>query len=159
MSSSPDGAGIAIGTRNSVGNSEEVFTLSDEEDTGLSNANPSENRSTSMEVTSLLKEDIQVKLFNSNAKYNVQNIYVYIEKTNQQNIGRLHPVSVGHILFKKLKVKNILEIKSIGRNIVDANNLVRNVYLRSKNFKAYIPSQLLEIKGVIRGVDTEFDDN
>lgn len=111
-------------------------------------------------------QPIEKKLFNLRSdKYNSDNIYVYIEKTNCQDIGRLHPMIVGHILHKKLNIKNIKEIKTVGRNrvkiqfnsIYEANNLVNNEFLASENLKAYIPSHLLETKGIIRGVDTNFD--
>lgn len=108
------------------------------------------------------------KLFSEDAdKYNTDFIYVFIEKTNQQNMGRLHPLLVGHILHKKLCVKNIISIKSVGRNRIkvhlnstkDANALVSNKLLEAENLRAFIPNHLLEKKGLIRGVDTFFDTN
>lgn len=110
-----------------------------------------------------------VKLFSldSDKYYYSDNIFVFVEKTNTDNIGRLHPLVVGHILHKKLCVKNIISIKSAGRNrikiqlktINDANLLVNNNALESENLRAFIPNHLLEKKGVIRGVDTYFDNN
>lgn len=106
------------------------------------------------------------KLFNlSSDKYKTESIYVYIEKTNEQNIGKLHPMYVGHILHKSLKINNILSVRSIGKNrikvqlksILDANLLVNNDKLDAENLRAYIPNHLLEKKGLIRGVDTRFD--
>lgn len=109
-----------------------------------------------------------IKFFNLDSdKYNNNFIYVFIEKTNNENIGRLHPLVVGHILHKKLLVKNIVSIKSAGKNRVkvhfnstrDANLLVANQLLRAENLKAFIPNHLLEKKGLIRGVDTFFDND
>lgn len=107
-----------------------------------------------------------MKLFNlSSDKYSTNIICVYIEKTNDQDMGRLHPMYVGHILHKTLNVKNIISIKSVGRNRIkvqlksasDANNLVNNKSLDAENLRAFIPNHLLEKKGLIRGVDTRFD--
>lgn len=55
--------------------------------------------------------------------------------------------------------------KSIAKNRVrvhlktklDANNLVTNHLLNQEKLKAFIPSHLLETKGLIKGVDTSFD--
>lgn len=93
-------------------------------------------------------------------------IYVFLEKTNNENIGRLHPMVVGHILHRKLNIPNILKIEKVGRNrvrvelksIKDANNLVNNSHLKTENLKAFIPKNLLERKGIVRYVDTIFDD-
>lgn len=109
-----------------------------------------------------------VKLFNlMTDKYNSDFIYVFIEKTNEENLGRLHPLVVGHILHKKLLVKNIVNIKSAGKNRVkvhfsstrDANLLVTNKLLEVEKLRAFIPNHLLEKKGLIRGVDTFFNDD
>lgn len=94
------------------------------------------------------------------------NIYVFLEKNNNENIGRLHPMVVGHILHKKLNIPNIMKIEKVGRNrirvelksIKDANNLVNNTLLKAENLNAYIPKNLLERKGIIKYVDTTFDD-
>ncbi|XP_072403070.1 uncharacterized protein [Diabrotica undecimpunctata] len=61
-----------------------------------------------------------------------------------------------------LKLSNIKEIKSIGRNRIkilvnshlDANELVNNKSLKEHNLRAYIPNHLLEVKGLVRDVDT-----
>lgn len=107
------------------------------------------------------------KVFNlQKASLYSADIYVFIEKTNNQNIGRLHPMYVGHILHKKLQIPNILKIEKVGKNrikvqlknIKDANNLVKNELLKSENLKAFIPNNLLSRKGIIRHVDTIFDE-
>lgn len=109
------------------------------------------------------------KFFNVNTDkyYNDKNIYVYIEKNNEQNIGRLHPMYIGHILHKKLNIKNITTIEKVGFNrikvglktIVDANNLIKNELLQQEDLKAFIPNNLLVRKGVIKFVDTRFDED
>lgn len=95
-----------------------------------------------------------------------ESVYVFIEKVNEENIGRLHPMYVGHILHKKLNIQNITSIEKVGRNrikvslknIIDANKLVMNPDLILENMRAYIPNNLLTRKGIIRGVDTMFNE-
>lgn len=90
-----------------------------------------------------------------------------IESIAKENFGRIHPLRVGHILHKKLMVKNIVEIKSVGKNRVrvqlrslkDANDLLKNKNLDLEQLRAFIPNHILETKGVIKGVDTFFEDN
>ena len=43
-----------------------------------------------------------VKVFNlkKHHVYNKCNIHVFIEKTNSENIGRLHPLQAGHLLHQ-----------------------------------------------------------
>lgn len=93
--------------------------------------------------------------------------YAYLESTDDKNVGRLHPMYIGHILLKKLKINNITSISSLGKNRIkvtmksafDINNLVRNIQLEAEHLKAYIPSHLTERKGLLRGIDTRFDEN
>lgn len=100
-------------------------------------------------------------------KYSLSAIYVMVESTTDNNLGRVHPLRVGHILHKKLMIKNIVEIKSVGKSRVrvqlhslkDANELIKNSRLEQENLRAFIPNHILETKGVIKGVDTFFDDN
>lgn len=108
------------------------------------------------------------RFFNLNKdKYYNDNIYVYIEKTNDQNAGRLHPMYIGHILHKKLNIKNITTIEKVGFNRIkvglktalDANNLIKNELLEQEHLKAFIPNNLLVRKGVIKFVDTSFDED
>lgn len=111
---------------------------------------------------------MEMKFFNTSSdKYSSDNIYVYVESTTINNLGKLHPIAVGHILHKKLKVKNISQIKSIGKNRIkiqfknfrDANSLINNSMLNAENLRAFIPKHLLEKKGIIKGVDTQFDND
>lgn len=98
--------------------------------------------------------------------YSIDKIYVFIEKINNENLGNLHPMSVGHLLHKKLKVQNITKIQKVGRNRVrvevkttkDANMLIENENLKEEQLKAFIPNNLIERKGVIKEVDTTFSD-
>lgn len=93
-------------------------------------------------------------------------VYVFIEKINDQNIGKLHPMAVGHILHKKLNISNILKIDRVGKNrirvqlktIKDANNLISNKELVNENLRAFIPNNLLFRKGLIKFIDTSFDE-
>lgn len=110
-----------------------------------------------------------IKTFNqSQDKYDSNSIYVFIERIGEQaNLGKLHPLRVAHILRKKLDIKNIVDIKTIGKNrvkviftnIKDANAVVTNKNLEIENLKAFIPNHLLEKKGLVRGVDTYFEDD
>lgn len=135
-----------------------------------SNSSPNNNENThSINIADRddkVHKNKPVKLFNLDAdKYYSNSIFVYIEKVNKENLGRLHPLVVGHILHKKLCIKNIIAIKSVGFNrikvqlktFVDANLLVNNKLLIAENLRAFIPNHLLEKKGLIRGVDTYFD--
>nr|CAI5847005.1 unnamed protein product [Callosobruchus analis] len=108
-------------------------------------------------------------LFNTRKKecYNPESIYAFVQRKSEMgNIGRLHPMVVGHILHKKLKQKNIVQISQVGKNrvkvqlstIEDANSLVCNSLLAQENLKAFIPNHLLTKKGIIAGVDTQFND-
>ncbi|CAG9762643.1 unnamed protein product [Ceutorhynchus assimilis] len=108
------------------------------------------------------------KCFNTfTDKYNLSCIYVMIENTSKENFGRVHPLRVGHILHKKLMIQNIIEVKPVGKNRVrvqlkslkDANLLINNVALEKENLRAFIPNHLLETKGLIRGVDTFFEES
>lgn len=98
--------------------------------------------------------------------YNADTFHVYVEKSNQQNIGKIHPMVIGHILLKKLNIKNIVSINKVGLNRVkvhvksafDANSIVNNLGLQKENLRAFIPTTLLYRKGVIRSVDTFFDE-
>lgn len=167
MPTPPEGVGIDPGTLNSK-NSVTAVSMSDEEEmsdlpsihrndleTQASNSTPEVGTSQS-----------QPKLYNLlSDKYNSNLFYVYMESTDKSNLGRLHALKVGHILHKKLSVNNIIEIKSIGKNrirvqlgsMLDANKLVMNELLVNENIRAYIPNHILEIKGLIRGIDTFFD--
>lgn len=109
------------------------------------------------------------KVFNldKDKYYNDKNIYVYIEKSNDQNAGRMHPMVIGHILHKKLNIRNITTIEKVGINRIkvglktalDANNLIKNKLLEQEHLKAFIPNNLLIRKGVIKFVDTMFDED
>ncbi|KAG5865149.1 hypothetical protein JTB14_002733 [Gonioctena quinquepunctata] len=98
--------------------------------------------------------------------YDEGNIYVFIEKTNEDQIGKLHPMCVGHILHKVLNVKGVIQISKAGSNrvkvqldsISEANKLVENKALEKENMKAFIPNHLLTRKGLIFGIDTSFDE-
>lgn len=92
---------------------------------------------------------------------------MFVERTGDNaNLDKLHPLRVAHILRKKLLVKHIIDIKEMGKNrvkvvfnnIQGANDLVNNNNLAQENLRAFIPNHLLEKKGLIRGVDTYFDE-
>lgn len=92
--------------------------------------------------------------------------YVYVEHL-EKNLGRLFPVRVGHFLFHIEEFrKGIKDIVAIGLNrvkiIVDtyslANKLVDHPVFIENKLKAYIPLHFTQKKGVIKLVDTKFDE-
>lgn len=93
--------------------------------------------------------------------------FVYVEH-EQSNLGRLFPVRVGHYLFCNQTFKNsITDIKPIGLNRVKvvlntakaANLLVKHELLTANKLVAYIPKYFTQKKGIIRMVDTYFEED
>lgn len=92
---------------------------------------------------------------------------VYVEHV-EKSIGRLFPVRVGHYLYRNNEFKKtILDIKAVGRNrvrvilnsIQSANALVNNEILKSNGLMAYIPKFYTQRKGIVRLVDTYFEED
>lgn len=93
--------------------------------------------------------------------------YVYVEHQDK-NIGRLFPIRVGHYLYiNETYKKAIVDIKTVGKNRVKvvlnsrkaANDLVNHDLLTKNNLVAYIPRYYTERKGVVKMVDTFFDED
>lgn len=91
----------------------------------------------------------------------------YIQHADK-NIGRLHEMSIGHMLHKDLGLKT--SIKSISRSganrikiemntIQDVIDLVNKPALKSRGYHCFVPKYLTERRGVIRYVDTCFSDS
>lgn len=160
----PEGAGSASGTLNMTVNSDKC----DKHGAFIENVYSAMDVAAPPNPTTTSVTQPPIKLFDeSSDKYNNNSYFVYIESTEHDNLGRLHALKVGHLLHKKLSIKNIVEIKSIGKNRVrvqfktkqDANRLVTNNLLSKENIKAYIPNHFLETKGLIRGIDTSFNND
>lgn len=93
--------------------------------------------------------------------------YAYIQH-NDQNIGRLHPMAIGKLLYEHIKNPKavIQEITKLGANrikvtmktISDINNLIENPVLKENGYIVYVPRHLTERRGVIKGVYTFFSD-
>lgn len=92
---------------------------------------------------------------------------VFIEHKNK-DIGRIHPMAIGHILHNKLNIrKDILLVKSVNRrkisvelkSAVSANKLIEHPLLAQEQLVAYVPKHTVQRIGVIRGVDTSFKDD
>lgn len=141
-----------------------IGTSYDAVDISGSNLNPMDM---SYDESSKTGRTPEKKYYNIHSdKYSLSSIYVMVESTNESNLGRVHPLRVGHILHKKLMIKNIVEIRSVGktrvrvqlRSLKDANDLIKNTTLEKEHLRAFIPNHILETKGVIKGVDTFFDD-
>lgn len=93
--------------------------------------------------------------------------FVHVESTDK-NFGRLFPIRIGHYLKMDDSFKNsIIDIKVVGRNRVKvilksfqaANNLINNEILLKNGFISYIPKYYTHRKGIVRLVDTYFDEN
>lgn len=91
---------------------------------------------------------------------------VYVE-SEKRNIGRLHAIRVGHFLHSIESIKNsILNINAIGINKIkillkdfrSANDLINHRVLKENGLIAYIPRFFVERKGLIRSIDTMFDE-
>lgn len=88
--------------------------------------------------------------------------FVFVEGENG-NVGKLHPMALGRMLFKESNNlrHEIVNISGIGRNRYkietktgqSANRLRLQDTFRQKNMEAYIPSFLTTRRGVIRDVD------
>lgn len=85
---------------------------------------------------------------------------VYVQ-SQDNNIGNLHPLKIGRLLFKR-EHKDIQEIKRLGRNRLQinfttaqaANNFLEDKVLETEKLVAFIPKHRVTSIGVIRGVDT-----
>ncbi|KAG5872743.1 hypothetical protein JTB14_002206 [Gonioctena quinquepunctata] len=83
---------------------------------GTAQPNNAGNRSVGMETDTKTSNNTSPRFFNLGKmkNYDEGNIYVFIEKTNENQIGKLHPMCVGHILHKVLNVKGIIQIRKAG---------------------------------------------
>lgn len=103
---------------------------------------------------------------NKNNRYNKSDsgpYLVIVEGTNSNNIGLLHKMSLGKIIFQKLKVEsdNIVNIHNVGKNRIKiitksselANQILDSNLLYHYNLRAYIPESSIFRKGVVRNVD------
>lgn len=92
--------------------------------------------------------------------------YVFIEHASK-NLGRLFPIRVGHFLYQIADFRrSIKDIEAIGINRVKvvldaysvANKLIDHPVLIQNNLRSYIPKHFNHKKGLIKMVDTMFDD-
>lgn len=93
--------------------------------------------------------------------------FVHVESIDK-NIGRLFPIRIGHYLkVDDVYKKSIVDIKIVGRNRVKvvlnsyqaANSLINNDLLLKNGFIAYVPKYYTHRKGIVRLVDTFFDED
>lgn len=93
--------------------------------------------------------------------------YVYVEHA-EKNVGRLFPIRVGHFLYQSEEMREgIVDIVPIGINRVKvvaktysmANKLVDHPSLVKNNLRSYIPTYFTQKKGVVKLVDTMFDND
>lgn len=135
----------------------------------LSSPSSGDNFLTTVSNVNNINSDYQSKI-DYNNKYKRSDAgpyFVYVESTDK-NIGRLFPIRIGHYLKVDDAYKNsIVDIKIVGRNRVKvvlksfqaANNLVNNDLLLKNGFISYIPKYYTHRKGIVRLVDTYFDEN
>lgn len=92
--------------------------------------------------------------------------YVFVEHKDK-NLGKLFPLRVGHYLFSEKTFKNdVIDITSVGINRVKvifktyniANKLINHDIIIRNNLIAHIPNYFTQKKGVLRMVDTYFDE-
>lgn len=94
--------------------------------------------------------------------------YIVFVESLDKNIGKLHPMSVGKLLYtyNSLLKHDIDNISPSGRNRVKielktaaaANNLIEAPVWKDRNFDVYIPNFLLHTYGIIRDVDISLTD-
>jgi hypothetical protein len=101
-----------------------------------------------------------------NNRYKSSNNFPYVvnieSKEDSNNLGNIHPVSIGKKLFEA-NLNNIDKIRKIGRKIVeisfknysDANDCVTNQVLNRNNWITCIPSHKVRRYGVIRGLNND----
>ncbi|KAK9884202.1 hypothetical protein WA026_005155 [Henosepilachna vigintioctopunctata] len=93
---------------------------------------------------------------------------IYIESKNE-NIGSLHPMSLGRILHKNDKSisDNVVDISKLGRNRIcvemrtalSANKTINAEFVKSMNLIAYIPQFLTKRVGVVRNVAVDITES
>ena len=94
--------------------------------------------------------------------------FIVILESNVNNLGSLHPMSVGKLIIKEHKeVDNYIQsiasseknrIKVVFISPLHANILLRSPILEEKGIKASIPQYLLKRTGIIRHVDLSLND-
>lgn len=89
-----------------------------------------------------------------------------INTNKTQNIGNLHPMSIGKMIFEKHigMQQCIKNISSVGKNKIKiecidpntANVLLKSKYFADNDYEVYIPQYLARRRGVVRGVPLDF---
>lgn len=93
--------------------------------------------------------------------------YVFVESCNA-NIGRLHPMALGKLLYRESvpMKKDIIDVRNAGRNRIKvemrsgsaANSLVDLQLFPENHMEAYIPRFMTTKQGVIKNVDVALTD-
>lgn len=86
----------------------------------------------------------------------------YIEQNREKGISQL---TIGQIIYRKMRVEGVTQIKLFNRKTVTvyfsnsllANNFTDNESLKNYNLKAYIPGSYVFVSGIVRGIDYEVD--
>ncbi|XP_014211712.1 uncharacterized protein LOC106641717 [Copidosoma floridanum] len=90
-------------------------------------------------------------------------VLICSKRPNEGPTPRLHRYAISKLIFNKCKIDHIVpksqrKIEVLCSNIHEANKLVTDQEILSKNCDIFIPSHRLVRKGVIRGVDTDIED-
>lgn len=141
---------------------------SDNTDTRNVNDNGQKKHETNSSIQSVDNNSERLKELLNN-KYRITDpapYCVYVEHS-EQNLGRLFPIRVGHYLFSHSEFKKgIKDIVPVGINRVKviantynvANRLVNHPLLTQHCLRAYIPTFFTQKKGIVKLVDTMFDE-
>lgn len=89
---------------------------------------------------------------------------IFLE-SNDHNLGRLHPLAVGRMLFNN-NVPNIVKVETLGRNRIcvqfnsqsAANSFLDNPVLKTENLRAYVPTHCVTRVGVVKDIDVNIDE-
>lgn len=111
----------------------------------------------------------KTRLFNINNRYRELDFgpfCVYVEHETL-NLGRLHPMRVGDLLYRIEDFRNeISEVSVVGRNRIKivlksrnaANLIISHRVFKDNQLIAYIPQHFTEKRAIIRDVDTFFSE-
>ena len=137
----------------------QVIEVDDDMDSTLNNVNID---NTQQKVISE-----RINKININNRFQEDNpgpYYIFVEH-KYLNVGRIHPMKLNEILTQLGEdEKHVVELYPVGRNLIKleisnanaANRIVENNFFEQNNLVAYVPLNLTEKKGIIRGVDTGY---
>lgn len=137
----------------------EGINLSSSINTGLVKKTPVENKgSEKSEIFARAQPQAE------DTRYGLNSVGAYIVhiNSNGQNIGNMHPLALGKLLYTS-NIKNIKEVKRLGINNIAvefnsaaaANSFLDSDFITNQNLTAYIPNYQLTSKGIVKGIPVE----